>query len=128
MASDNHIDNEAPRPDTVMAIRKRVTEAAARQHASESADAGIVSIRSADYDETEAALAADPIIQAMAAEIPEHFDTQGWSFTTAALHEYKARGGTIGSHIGGPAAAIRLVLAAEADPHGSGLIRPSEHP
>jgi hypothetical protein len=99
MASDdNHIDSED----------------AARLHATESARDGIVSIRSHDYDETEAALAADPIIRAMADEIANagaDVDTTGWSFTTAALSEYRHRGGQIGTHIGGPSAAIRLVLA-----------------
>ena len=80
-------------------------------------------IQAADYDETERALAEDPIIVAMAAELVgvrqldrenpvegEGVDFESWSFMHGALDEYRKRGGTIASHIGGPAAAIRDLL------------------
>jgi hypothetical protein len=69
-------------------------------------------IQAEQYGDTEAALAADPIIVGMAAGIPDDVDLSGWSFTTNALAEYRERGGTIVTHIGGPAAAIRALVAA----------------
>jgi hypothetical protein len=77
---------------------------------------GMSVIQAAHYGETEAALADDPIIRAMAWEIPA--DTAAtmldgdpnWTFMQASLDEYKRRGGTIPTHIGGPARAVQAVL------------------
>lgn len=77
---------------------------------------GGVTIQAAHYGETEAALAADPIILGMAADIPA--DTAktmldgdpNWRFMQAALDTYKERGGEIPTHIGGPARAVQAVL------------------
>jgi hypothetical protein len=72
-------------------------------------------IRAAHYGQTVEALKQDPIIQQMANEL---FD--GWSrnmvnpFETwlmmRALDMYKDRGGTVGSHIGGPIEAVRDLM------------------
>lgn len=85
-------------------------------------------LESDDYRKTREALKADPIIQAMAAEIQQKFNlnaamaafTHGepnfqpnFNFMSRCLDEYKARGGTIGSHIGGPAQAIVMILRAQ---------------
>lgn len=67
------------------------------------------------YRETRAALARDPIIRQMARELPDDWRlrfhgpndrTMSYHFMTQALDEYKRRGGTISTHIGGPAEAI----------------------
>lgn len=80
-------------------------------------------IEAAHYGETRRALMADPIIVAMAEELeglPWHKDlchedrtTPRFEFMMGALDEYKRRGGTIGSHIGGPAEAILALLREE---------------
>jgi hypothetical protein len=66
-------------------------------------------VQAEHYDGTESALMLDPIVRALAAEVPAGFDTSSWSFTVGALDEYKRRGGTIPCHIGGVAAAIRAL-------------------
>lgn len=74
-----------------------------------------MAIEAEHYEAARVALMADPIITAMAADIGAAKDGAGldinsWSFTTAAMREYLRRGGTIMSHIGGPAEAIRRLL------------------
>lgn len=77
-----------------------------------------------DYRKTREALKADPIIQDMAGGVKKEItsiDDLAWpesgtprhEFTMAALREYQARGGKIGSHIGGPAEAILMILKDE---------------
>lgn len=78
-------------------------------------------IRAASYGVNEAALAADPIITDMAIDITRmvangrEVNTFDHTFMMASLREYKARGGTLTEHIGGPAAAIRTVMCKTAD-------------
>ena len=78
-----------------------------------------MTIRADHYAATERALRADPIIQDMAEEIRQ--DRRGgadisddllesWQFIQGALSEYRAREGTVQTHIGGPATAIRQLL------------------
>jgi hypothetical protein len=74
-------------------------------------------IRAAHYDDTVEKLKADPIIVQMAHEMDGYsLDELEWpsgprhEFMMATLHEYKSRGGEIGSHIGGPAEAILQLL------------------
>lgn len=67
-------------------------------------------IESDDYRREEEQLRADPIIQAMAAEIPATVPTDGYDFMVRALDEYKRRGGENARSIGGPARAIRAIL------------------
>lgn len=70
------------------------------------------------YGETRNALVADPIIRDMAggvAHIDRHelaYDdgSPRHAFMMAALREYQGRGGTIDSHIGGPAEAVLSLL------------------
>lgn len=50
---------------------------------------------------------ADPIIQAMAVEIPEGADLTSFEFISAAIREYRSRGGQPQTHLGGPAEAFR---------------------
>lgn len=85
----------------------------------------MTSIVSAEYHQEYAALAADPIVQAMAvglAAVP--LDEISWAgylpseprspkhtFMMAALTEYKARGGTQSKTIGGVATALLRILA-----------------
>ena len=68
-------------------------------------------MRAAHYDAVERALEADPVIQRMYRELENAGydlpDLDGWDFIQAALQEYRRRGGTVQTHIGGPAAAIR---------------------
>jgi hypothetical protein len=70
------------------------------------------SLLALDYHDEADALLHDPVIVAMAAEVPDGTDVDAWSFTTAALREYQKRGGTASTHIGGPAAAIKALLNA----------------
>lgn len=74
-----------------------------------------VAIVSDDYRRTEEALYRDPIIRGMAQDpvlaTLSPRELEGHEFMVAALREYQAQGGTIGTHIGGPAAAIRRLLA-----------------
>jgi hypothetical protein len=87
----------------------------------------ITGLRSKDYGETEARLAQDPIVIAMAkglAGVPReelvHVDEDGdeggarFEFMQSANAEYRERGGKDGGHIGAVANALLLVL--EADP------------
>lgn len=77
-------------------------------------------IKAAHYDETEARLAKDPIIQAMAkglADVPLseliHDGPDGgprFEFMQAANREYDERGGKDGGHIGAVANALLLAL------------------
>jgi hypothetical protein len=66
-------------------------------------------LRAAHYDETVEALIADPIIIAMAAEIPADFDGRLNDLMVAALHGYTERGGQVNCHIGGPIEAIAIL-------------------
>lgn len=68
-------------------------------------------IRSPEYAKTIKKLKADPIIQEMAASIPEKFDITSWNFMTRSLDVYKERGGVVETHIGGPAEAIAELVA-----------------
>jgi hypothetical protein len=82
-----------------------------------------VSVIEADHYRREVvALENDPIIRAMAEEMPEGLNTPdithddgspNFNFMMAASHEYNARGGTQASSIGGPAKAILRVLKGE---------------
>lgn len=73
-----------------------------------------MAIEAEHYEETRRALMADPIIIDMAVVVPKEWDCGSWSFMQNALALYKKRGGTIPTHIGGPAEAIeRLVKARE---------------
>ena len=69
-------------------------------------------IESEQYEETRLALMNDPIIRQMAAELPPDFheDMHAWWFIHGALDEYNRRGGTIPTHIGGPAEAMRRLI------------------
>ena len=74
-------------------------------------------MRDSHYDRVERFLALDPIIQQMAEEIVKArkggagpYDLEDWYFIRGALGEYRARGGDIQTHIGGPAAAIRHII------------------
>lgn len=77
-------------------------------------------IRAQHYTDTENALKADPIIKDMAGGVSHlpmdkliHSDgTARHNFMMGALDEYKARGGKIPTHIGGPANAILSILKA----------------
>jgi hypothetical protein len=71
-------------------------------------------IESDEYREEEAALMDDMIIRTMAAEVPDDFlDTANeWSFTLRAGETYRERGGTKARSIGGPARAVRKLVAA----------------
>lgn len=90
-----------------------------------------MAIEANHYRETRAKLVADPIIQAMAAEIQQrvtleealaYFTHNGTRrgtdegdgpthrFMGQALDEYKKRGGTVDTHIGGPAEAVLIIL------------------
>lgn len=77
------------------------------------------------YRQAEKALSEDPIIVDLAKEIREALeashvelsnfvhsdgDTPRWEFMQNAAREYRTRGGTIESHIGGPARAILAVV------------------
>lgn len=57
-------------------------------------------------------LVNDPILGAMAREIPDGFDLETHEFMMGALREYRTRGGEVETHIGGPAEAIRQYLTA----------------
>ena len=67
-------------------------------------------IRSAEYGAAERRLMEDPIVVAMALEIPDHYKDRwygGIEFSTAANNEYRRRGGTADTHhIGAVKAAI----------------------
>lgn len=84
-----------------------------------------MAITSDRYQQVEKALSEDPIIAEMAKEIQDgieaghvsqsnfvHSDgsTPRWEFMQRALDEYKKRGGTIESHIGGPARAVLAIV------------------
>ena len=69
-----------------------------------------MSILEADhYREEEKSLKDDPIIQKMAAEIPDDLDLESWDFTLNALDEYQRRGGKLAKSIGGPSRAIKVL-------------------
>ena len=78
----------------------------------------IVVIEDTSYGETRKALFVDPLITAMAVEIADAIkaghltraDLDEWSFTVAALRQYNERGGTVDTHIGGPAEVIRTII------------------
>ena len=76
-------------------------------------------IESDDYREEVATLREDPIIQEMAAELPDNWrvfalnegtDQARHAFMMNALDEYKERGGTQARSIGGPVRAIIAIL------------------
>lgn len=80
---------------------------------------GPAAIESDKYRTTREALAKDPIIQAMAADMPaamlpkviNRHGSPTWAFMQTCLDEYHNRGGKIDTHIGGPAEVIvKLVL------------------
>ena len=80
-------------------------------------------IRSTDYGETEKQLMQDPIIIAMKKELDgyskfsKYLHESGqptFIFMTRALNEYHDWGGTIPTHIGGPARAILNLRAQNA--------------
>jgi hypothetical protein len=73
------------------------------------------------YERTHQALMKDPIIIAMADEIPKGHEVANgdsvsadlnWQFIRAALDTYHRRGGKIETHIGGPSTAIRRLVEA----------------
>jgi hypothetical protein len=78
----------------------------------------IMAIEASHYGETRKALAADPIIRAMAdgvrhmtrPELAHEDGTPLYEFMSRASDEYHNRGGKIQTHIGGPAEAILIVL------------------
>lgn len=79
----------------------------------------IVVIEASHYQRVRDALAKDPVIVKMAEEVGTINDPEGmthdgghprYSFMLWSLREYRARGGTIESHIGGPAEAILALL------------------
>jgi hypothetical protein len=75
-----------------------------------------MAIEADHYREHREALKADPIIQQMTRDLAGVVqagivDVDSWSFMRAAMNEYRRRGGTIPAHIGGPAEAIRALLA-----------------
>ena len=59
------------------------------------------------YKEEKANLMLDPIIQMMAATLPNNVDFTSWDFICAASDEYHKRGGKNARSIGGPARAIK---------------------
>lgn len=69
-----------------------------------------------DYQGEDAALAADPIIYAMASEVRTltSAERDSWNFMRAASDEYNRRGGRNDRTIGGPARAIAAILDAPA--------------
>lgn len=86
-------------------------------------------LRSKDYGETEARLAADPIVIAMAkglanvprselvhdtSDVTDTDVTPRFEFMQRANAEYRERGGTDGGHIGAVAHALLMVLDAPA--------------
>jgi len=78
-------------------------------------------IEAEHYGQTRKALKADPIIRDMAgglagvpmSELVHEEGTPRHEFMMAALREYQARGGQIGTHIGGPAEALLELLREE---------------
>lgn len=68
-------------------------------------------IRAAHYDQTVAALKADPIIQGMAVSLPSDV-VMDFGFTLAANAEYARRGGKISAHIGGVKEALAAIIEA----------------
>jgi hypothetical protein len=82
-----------------------------------------MTIEDEHYGETRRALMADPIIRDMAEGVRHmatwdlaHADgAPRFEFMNGALREYKRRGGTIPTHIGGPAEAILALLAGADD-------------
>lgn len=64
-------------------------------------------MRAKHYTETVDRLAADPIVRAMAEELPPGMDMEGLGFMLAAKDEYYRRGGADAGHVGGVAEAIR---------------------
>lgn len=74
-------------------------------------------IEAEHYREEEERLKADPLILALAAELPADFpvaELESWSFISGAGQEYRNRGGRAARSIGGPARAIRALKLAEA--------------
>lgn len=69
-------------------------------------------IEAEHYREEEKALKADPIILALADELPADFpvaELESWAFISGAGQEYHQRGGQAARSIGGPARAIRAL-------------------
>jgi hypothetical protein len=62
------------------------------------------------YRETRAKLKADPILQGMVQELRDDDVCACQVDMNAALQEYKRRGGTVQTHIGGPVQAIRELM------------------
>jgi len=78
-----------------------------------------MAIEAAHYQETRDALIKDPVIQAMAEDMEGVLDWDSYlhasgrpnfNFMLGALKEYKRRGGTIQTHIGGPAESILIIV------------------
>lgn len=90
-------------------------------------------LESDDYRKTREALMADPIIRVMAQELPADWrlrftyggtaDRPNYNFMAAALETYKERGGTINTHIGGPAEAIIALRKQPPPPEAAGYDR-----
>jgi hypothetical protein len=79
-------------------------------------------IEAEHYREEEETLKADPIILALAAELPADFpvaELEAWSFISGASEEYQKRGGQDARSIGGPARAIRALKLVEASSAGT---------
>lgn len=82
---------------------------------------GGFAIEAGHYDETRAALKADPIIRDMVEglrgvaldELCHPGGGARFEFMAAALKEYQGRGGTVPVHIGGPAEALLALLREE---------------
>lgn len=72
---------------------------------------GIVVLESEEYQQARDALVLDPIIQGMAANAPTDVDLTSWEFVSVASRYYHTHGGKVPCHIGGPAEAIRQILA-----------------
>jgi hypothetical protein len=78
----------------------------------------IMAIEAESYQATREALMADPIIQAMADVVPPLAvaglsDDDGeptWGFIRKAMDTYARLGGTVETHIGGPAEAVLMIV------------------
>ena len=66
-------------------------------------------LEASHYGEEEKRLKDDPIIQKMAAEVPDDLDLETWDFIHNALQEYHKRGGKLAKSIGGPSRAIKAL-------------------
>jgi len=84
----------------------------------------MATIKAAHYGETEARLRKDPIVIALASEIPwnelndrflDSNSEPNFDFMMRANEAYRARGGEDGGHIGAIAAAIVSLVCQEAE-------------